>query len=79
MNIRALFFYLSLFVNKKERKIQPVYVVKTLALKKINRGIKNITNDFKRIFLIPLVVNQTNENNENNDIFILNLVKTVTE
>jgi len=79
MNIRALFFYLSLFVNKKERKIQPVYVVKTLALKKINRGIKNITNDFKRIFLIPLVVNQTNDNNENNDIFILNLVKTVTE
>lgn len=78
MNIRSLLFYLSLFVNKKERKIQPVHVVKTLALKKLNRGIKKITNDFKRTFLIPLFVNQTN-NDDYNDIFILNLVKTVTE
>ena len=32
-----------------------------------------------RIILIPLFVNQTNENDDYNDIFILNLVKTVTE
>ena len=78
MNIKTLLFYLSLFVNKKERKVNPLYIVKTLAIKKINYEIKKITQDFKRAFLILPLINQTN-NEESNDIFIMNLVKTVTE
>jgi len=77
MNIKGLFFYLSLFVNKKERKIHPIYVVKTLAIKKINRGISIITKDIKHVLLNPSYTNQTDH--DYNDVFIMNLVKTVTE
>jgi len=77
MNIKGLIFYLSLFVNKKERKIQPIYAVKTLAIKKINHGIRVITTDIKRMLLNPPSANQTDH--EYNDIFIMNLVKTVTD
>lgn len=75
MNIRG--FYFLLFINNKER-------TQSLAMKKINKGIKQITKEFKRHIFIPslnitTLCNSDEYNKELNDVFILNLVKTAIE
>lgn len=82
MNIRG--FYFLLFINNKERTQSPMYILNSLAIKKINKGIKQITKEFKRHIFIPssnitMLCNSDEYNKELNDVFILNLVKTAIE
>lgn len=82
MNIKLFLFYLSIFVNKNERKSGILNIANTLVMKKIymdvNKITKKITKEVKRH--IPLIVNRKNLTEESvNDIFIMNIIKTAIE
>jgi hypothetical protein len=84
MNIKGLLFYFSLFINKKERNQSPMYILKSLAIKRINKGINQITKEFKRHIFIPssnitAICNSNDYTKELDDVYILQLVKTAIE
>lgn len=62
MNMKALLFYLSIFINKKERKSDASFIMKSFATKIINRNINGFIKRVKKDEWTPLmacIVNNT--------------------
>ncbi len=55
MNIKTLLFYLSLFINKKERKSEVSFIMKSFTTKIINRNINGFVKRTKKDKFIPFI------------------------
>jgi len=81
MNIRIILLYFSLFINKKERKNNLSYVIKSFTQKKIDQCVQKITQNIETLVshsdnstttIIPLYDTYCDE-------FILQIIKNVIE
>ena len=69
MNIKTLLFYLSLFINKKERKSDAHFIIKSFATKIVNRNLNGFMKRVKKDELTPILSYLVNSTALYNPIF----------
>jgi hypothetical protein len=78
MNIKGLLFYFSLFLHKKDQNQRPnyelpLYILKSVTVKKINKSINQFTKKIKNRIGTSSLCAFNDYANKDNDMFIMNL------